>query len=125
MTLLGNDLPDGAVTLPVGGGCTGPVFTNAGGTYSPGEPPISCRGTNINSGSIVWYKFVAPASGFVRVSTDVSGNNLDTKLGLFTTSNPSNPSDLASFSIIATTSANWVETNEDSNWDSSSLMNRA
>lgn len=98
-TLLGNDLPEGAIPLAVSAGCTTPIYTNAGASYAPGEPAISCRGTNINSGSIVWFKFIAPASGFVRVSTDIAGG-FDTKLGLFGTMNPSDSTDLSSFYII-------------------------
>jgi hypothetical protein len=97
-TLLTNDLPAGAVALTINGGCN--TYSNAGGSYATGEPTISCRGTTITQGAIVWFSFVAPTSGFVRASTDGAGTTLDTKLGVFTTSNPSNPSDLTAFSIL-------------------------
>ena len=97
-TLLGNDLPAGAVLLTPGSGCT--TYSNAGASYTAGEPTVSCRGTVITQGALVWFKFVAPASGFVKVSTDGAGTTLDTKLGLFMTSDPANPTNLAAFSII-------------------------
>lgn len=99
-TLMANDLPDGAITLTVNATCTGSIYTNVGATLSTNEPRIACRGTQ-TAGSYVWFKFVAPASGMVKVTTDISGNNLtDTRMGLFGTNNPSNPSDLLGYYII-------------------------
>ena len=90
-----NDAP-GAISLTVGAGCTGAPYTNAGGFQSASEPFPNCT-DDINA--TVWYKFIAPASGSVRVSTDLgTGNtNLDTKLGLYSTTNVNN---YANFDLI-------------------------
>ena len=92
-----NDSATGAITLTVGAGCTGAIYTNAGATLSAGEPFPSCSGT---AQTPVWFKFVAPVSGAVRVSTDVgSGNTFtDSKVALFSATNPANYS---TFSIIS------------------------
>lgn len=87
-----------ATTLTPGTGCTGAIYSNEGATQSVNERFPSC---NASSGShTVWFKFVAPANGAVRISTDVgSGNTLsDTHLALFSASDPSN---YASFQSIA------------------------
>lgn len=79
-----------AATLIPGAGCTGAIYTNEGATQSANERFPSC---NASSGShTVWFKFVAPNSGAVRISTDVgSGPTLsDTHLALFSASNASN-----------------------------------
>ncbi|MBC7887664.1 MAG: hypothetical protein H7Z13_07225 [Ferruginibacter sp.] len=92
-----NDLPAGAITLTVDANCTAAPYTNVSGTVTTNEPRISCKGSQ-TLGAIVWFKFVAPASGSVRVSTDVTGNGLtDTRLGLFSTTNPA---DLSTYSIL-------------------------
>jgi hypothetical protein len=77
-----NDEASGAILLTVGAGCTGATYTNVAATASANEPYPSCSGTKQ---SPVWFSFVAPASGAVRVSTDVgSGPTFtDSKLGLF------------------------------------------
>lgn len=91
-----NDEAAGAFTLTVGTGCTGAAFTNAGATKSPNEVFPSCSGTGQ---APVWFKFVA-TGGAVRVSTDVgSGNTLtDSKIALFSATNPSNYS---TFTILS------------------------
>ncbi len=83
-----NDDAPGAITLTVGGVCSGP-YTNVGATKSTNEAYPSCSGTALTP---VWFKFVAPASGAVRVSTDLAGVTLgqfeDSKIGLFSVGNP-------------------------------------
>ena len=76
--------------LTVGSGCTGSPFTNAGATQSTGEPFAACKGTA--GYNTVWYKFLAPASGNVRVSTDFSGGTMgnDSRLALFSASDVNN-----------------------------------
>jgi hypothetical protein len=98
MTLLTNDLPSGAVLIAPNAGCV--TYSNVGGSFTTGEPPVSCRGTSITTGALVWFKFDAPLSGFVKVSTDGAGTALDTKVGVFSTSNPTNPADLTAYSIL-------------------------
>jgi len=96
-TFLSNDEASGARLLTVGSGCTGATETNVGATKSTSEVYPSCSGS---ANSPVWYKFIAPASGAVRVSTDVGTGNTftDSKLGLFSASDSSNYS---TFSIIS------------------------
>src|SRR5262249_51217247 len=81
--------------------CTGASETNAGATLSVDEAnyisPAICSGV---AQTPVWYKFVAPASGAVRVSTDVGtgGSFTDSKIALFSAANVN---DYSSFNIIS------------------------
>lgn len=82
-----NDEALGAITLTVGTNCSGFPFTNFGATQSYDEPFPACVGTaGYHS---VWYKFVAPASGAVRISNDYSGGSMgnDTRVALYKVSN--------------------------------------
>lgn len=93
-----NDNASGAITIALGATCTGGAYTNVNGSLAANEPRISCKGSQ-TAGSIVWFKFVAPASGFVKVSTDISGGGLtDTRLGVFSATNAN---DYSTFNIIA------------------------
>jgi hypothetical protein len=94
---LRNDDAAGALTLTVGSACTGATFTNANATKSTSEVYPSCSGTAITP---VWFKFVAPASGAVRISTDAGTGNTftDSKIGLFSATDPTN---YGTFSIIS------------------------
>ncbi len=96
-SLLANDNAAGAFTLTVGAGCTGAPYTNEGATLNAGEPYPSCSGAGQ---SPVWFKFVAPASGAVRVSTDLGTGQTftDSKIALFSATNPA---DYTTFSIIS------------------------
>ncbi len=81
-----NDEASGAISITVDAVCTGGSFSNAAATLSANEARIACKGSQ-TTGSQVWFKFVAPASGFVKVSTDVSGGTLaDTRIALFSAS---------------------------------------
>jgi hypothetical protein len=85
-TLIGNDEATGAVTLTVNGGCTGAIYTNTGASQSASEVYGSC--SNIEGYATVWYQFVAPVSGAVRVSTDLGNGTLeDTRVALFSATN--------------------------------------
>src|SRR5262249_35764027 len=75
-------------------------FNNNNSDLSLAEPRLSCKGSQV-AASQVWFKFVAPESGFVKVSTDYSSTSLDTKIGLFGTTNNEDPTDLSSFYIIS------------------------
>ncbi len=92
-----NDNASGAIALTVGAGCTGAPYNNTGATLNTGEPYPSCSGT---ANSPVWFKFVAPASGAVRISTDLgtAPTFVDSKVGLFSATDPANYS---TFSIIS------------------------
>ncbi len=82
---LANDDATGAITLTVGGGCLGTPYTNLGASQSGGEPFPSCQGTA--GYKTVWYKFTAPASGNVKISTDYAGGTMgaDSRVALFST----------------------------------------
>ena len=85
-----NDNAPGAILLTVGAGCTGSPYTNVDATQSTGEPFAACKGTA--GYKTVWYKFIAPASGNVRISTDFSGGTMgsDSRLALFSTDDVNN-----------------------------------
>ena len=78
-----NDAVCNALLVTLGAGCTGNnLGNNAGATLQASEPSPSCYGSAVNN--TVWYKFTAPASGSVRVTTDYGGyTNTDTQIGLF------------------------------------------
>jgi hypothetical protein len=98
-TILGNDEAPGAVTVTLGSGCTGEPYSNAGATQSANEPYASCSGTT--GYATVWFKFTAPASGAVRVSTaNGSGSNTltDSRVALFSAGNVN---DYSTFNIIS------------------------
>jgi hypothetical protein len=85
-----NDDAAGAILLTVNSPCSGNPYTNVGATQGVTEPYTFCSGT---SGFYsVWYKFVAPASGSVKISNDFSGGTLgqDTRIALFSVADSSN-----------------------------------
>jgi len=92
-----NDEASGATTLTVGAGCTGAVYSNIGATKSTNEVYPSCSGT---AQAPVWFSFVAPASGAVRISTDLGTGNTftDSKVGVFSATDVN---DYGTFNIIS------------------------
>lgn len=97
-TLLANDIPSGAFLLTVDAGCTGNPYTNVNATQSTGEPFAGCRQTN--GFHSVWFKFVAPSSGMVRVTNDYAGTTTlgNTRIAVFSTTDSS---DFSAFTILA------------------------
>lgn len=97
LTPVANDNASNAISLTVNAGCTGAPYTTVNSSASTGEPFPSCSGT---ANSPVWFSFVAPANGAVRISTDAgTGATLtDTKIALFSAESAAN---YATFSIIA------------------------
>jgi hypothetical protein len=93
-----NDNAPGALTIALGAGCTAATLTNLNASQDGSEPHANCSGTA--SYGTVWYKFVAPASGAVRVSTDLgTGNTLtDSRIALFSATDVNN---YATFNIIS------------------------
>lgn len=93
-----NDDAVGAIALTVGAGCTGNPYTNIGATQSVGEPFPNCAGS-VGDGS-VWYSFVAPTAGAVRITNDYSGGTqgTDTRIALFSATNVN---DYTTFTNIA------------------------
>ncbi|HTO15954.1 MAG TPA: GEVED domain-containing protein, partial [Edaphocola sp.] len=97
-----NDQAPQAITINVNASCTS--GDNTFGSMSNNEPFASCSGTNGYRG--LWYKFIAPTSGNVKISSDYAGGTLtNSKLGLFSTTNVN---DYSSFSIIACDEDNGV-----------------
>jgi hypothetical protein len=96
--LISNDNAPGAIPLVVGAGCTGAPFTNEAATQSPNEPTGSC--SSLTGYSTVWFKFVAPSGGAVRISTAAgTGNTLtNSRVALFSAQDVNSYS---TFNIIA------------------------
>ena len=82
-----NDEAPGAILLTLGTICSGSPYTNLGATQGGSEPFPSCQG--IAGFKTVWYKFTAPASGAVKISSDYSGGTMgeDSRLALYATTN--------------------------------------
>lgn len=94
-----NDDASAAISLPVGATCSGSIYTNENATQSPGEPYASCNNESTGQHG-VWFSFAAPASGFVKITTDngAVGTLSDTKIGLF---EAGNAADYGTFNLIA------------------------
>ena len=76
-----NDDPSMPIALTVGAGCTGAPYSNVSATLGASEPYPACSGDAVTP---VWFSFVAPASGAVRVTTDLGSGTLDdTKVAIF------------------------------------------
>ena len=87
-TKTANDLPVNATLLNVGEGCVGAPYSNAGASHVAGEPVGTCSET-IGHQS-VWYKFICPVGGAVKVSTDEGFGNTctDTRVSLYSVFDP-------------------------------------
>lgn len=97
-TLAINDDPWNAIPLTVGASCTGSPYANLGSSQGAGEPFPSCYG-GASGYYTVWYSFVAPASGAVKITTDIAGGTIgDARLALYSTTNVNN---YASYTILA------------------------
>ena len=96
--VINNDAP-GAMLLTLGAGCTGNPYNNTNASHALGEPYPSCNNNSLGHHT-AWFRFVAPANGAVRVSTDVlpSGSFTDTKIALFSAGTVGN---YATFNIIS------------------------
>jgi hypothetical protein len=99
-----NNDPWNAIPITVGATCTGNPYTTIGGSQDAAEPWPSCAGTG--GYYSVWYSFVAPASGAVKISNDFAGGTLgDPRLALYSTSNVNS---YASYTILACDDDNGV-----------------
>ncbi|MEO6757961.1 MAG: fibronectin type III domain-containing protein [Saprospiraceae bacterium] len=88
-----NDLASGAINIVVNAACPGTnVYTNEGATATGEFSPTTGSGgywaTAANN--TVWFKFTAPASGSVKVTTDINplGTLDDTQIALYNTPSP-------------------------------------
>ncbi|GAB4417339.1 MAG: hypothetical protein OHK0039_27580 [Bacteroidia bacterium] len=78
-----NDILCNATVLTVGATCSGtPNGNNTNALFQPGEPFSACTGS---TPATVWYSFIAPASGYVNISTDINvgGTNTSTDITLY------------------------------------------
>ncbi len=93
-----DDAP-GAIPLTLGAGCTGNIYDNSNASHSATEPYADCNAYSMGHHS-QWFSFVAPASGAVRVSTDIlpAGTHQDTKVGIFSATDVN---DYSTFTIIS------------------------
>ena len=93
-----NDEANGAIALTVNGGCTAAAYSNTLATQSATEVFPACKGTT--GYNTVWFSFVAPASGFVKVSNDYNLGSMgtDTRMAVYTTTNVN---DYTTFTSIA------------------------
>lgn len=102
-TQIANDDAPGALTLALGAGCTTPT-SNATATQSANEPFASCIGSLVGYHTM-WYKFVAPASGTVRATTNAATTTLDTRIAVFSATDVN---DYSTFTILACDDDNGV-----------------
>lgn len=93
-----NDNAPGATSLTVGAPCTGALYSNENATQTAGEPTGSC--SSLTGYATVWFKFVAPSGGAVRISTATgTGNTLtNSRVALFAAQDVNNYS---TFNIIS------------------------
>jgi hypothetical protein len=92
-----NDHIANAITLTVGATCSGNTYTNTGATTETGEQAPPCA---TSYGASVWFKFIAPPSGTVVLTTDIGTptvTNGDGILSVFA----GNPNNLATMTQIA------------------------
>ncbi|TAE47667.1 MAG: hypothetical protein EAZ89_17320, partial [Bacteroidetes bacterium] len=77
-----NDNLCNAQLLTLGAGCSGtPNGNNTAATVQANEPIPGCFAGNVES---VWFKFVGPASGLVKITTDFAiGTNDDTQIAVY------------------------------------------
>jgi hypothetical protein len=104
VTTLVNDDAPGAISISVNASCSGNSYTNVGATQSSGEPFASCTGTA--GYHTVWYKFIAPAGGAVKISNDFVGSGLtDSRMAVFSATNVN---DYSTFTILGCDDDNGV-----------------
>ena len=78
--------------------CSGAIYTNLAAGLETGEVIPStanggCWASTTSTVATVWFKFTAPASGFVKISTDKTpaGTLTDSEMALYSSSAPSAP----------------------------------
>ncbi|KAA5534668.1 T9SS type A sorting domain-containing protein [Taibaiella lutea] len=97
-----NDNATGAIMLTPGAGC-GTFYDNTLATANTGEPTASCSWHPTRKP--IWFKFIAPASGAARISSDNGGTLISTRMALFTATDSSN---YTTFNIIHCSRENGV-----------------
>jgi hypothetical protein len=91
-----NDDAPNAILVNVDDICVGAPYTNFGATASAGEPFPNCSGSIV---APVWFSFIAPASGAVKITTDLAdGTFTDSKVAIFSATDVN---DYSTFNIIS------------------------
>ncbi|MBS1741076.1 MAG: hypothetical protein JST88_11115, partial [Bacteroidetes bacterium] len=94
---IGNNDASGAYLVNTNNSFLNTWYNNTTATQGASEPTASCASTS--GFASVWFKFVAPASGAVRISTDTSLTTLaDTRIALFSATNAGN---YTTFNVIS------------------------
>lgn len=76
-----NDNPCGATSLTVNSSCSYNTYSNLNSTNTQGVPNPPCGGY---TGNDVWFKFIAPASGFAEIDADpVTGSFPDGAMAVY------------------------------------------
>jgi hypothetical protein len=102
-----NDAADAAIALEVDAICADNIYSNEGAGFDQGEPnpdedpSDGYLGRWFEDGELktVWFKFVAPPSGTITITTDgnIQGSNYDTQLALYAVSDSS---DYSTFQLL-------------------------
>lgn len=86
----GNDNISSAYRIGVGVATSNTEYTNAGASTESGEPlDGSCLKDGLPTTNTVWYRFIAPSTGAVRISTDIAdngGESMDSQILLYSSS---------------------------------------
>lgn len=94
-----NDEASGAVAITVGASCSGGAYSMSRATAAPNEPLPGCGLREDVGEQTLWFKFTAPASGAVKISTDFAGTSLDDpRMALYSATNPA---DYSTFTNLA------------------------
>ncbi len=72
-----NDEARGALKIAVGAQCSGNKYDMSEATAAPDEPFPGCGMREDTGEKTLWFKFSAPASGTVKITTDFVGATLD------------------------------------------------
>jgi hypothetical protein len=111
-----NDEPFQAINLNVGADCSGNIYSNDGASYNlaGGEPnPDTTAADGVagrwlsKANRTVWFRFTAPPSGTVTVTTDygVPGSTNDTQLALYSVGDPN---DFSTFKYLESDEDNGI-----------------
>ncbi len=94
-----NDEASGAIDITLGASCTGNPYEIDRATSAENEPFVGCGIYFIPGAKSLWFKFTAPASGAVKITTDFVGSTLDdARMALY---EADDASDYATFTNIA------------------------
>lgn len=81
-----NDNLSEAILLNLGESCSGDLYSNFGATSEFGEPTQldNCTQSPNSTSNSVWFKFLAPESGEVKITTDILPGSIgDTEIAVY------------------------------------------